>query len=57
MILKFNFDDDKCIIGHKKRNMPPIYVLIAGQRMFHINILDLFVFSMMFDKIDESMIW
>ena len=37
--------------------MPPIYVLIAGQRMFHINSLDLFVFSMMFDKIDESMIW
>ena len=27
---KFHFDDEKCIIGHKKRNMPPIYVPMVG---------------------------
>ena len=32
-------------------------VLMVGRRMFSINILDLFEFLMMSDKIDEFMIW
>ena len=54
---KFNFDGKKCIIRHKKRNMPPIFVLMVGRRMFPVIILDLFEFSMMSNRIDESMIW
>ena len=44
-------------MGHKKRNMPLIFVPLVGRRMFPANILDLFEFSMMSNKIDESMIW
>ena len=37
--------------------MPPISILMVGQRMFHINILDFFfTFSVMFDRNYESMI-
>ena len=54
---KFNFDYEKCIIRHNKRNVPSIFVLMVGRTMFPINILDLFEFSMMSYKIDESMIW
>ena len=39
---KFNFDDDKCIIGHKKRYMPPMYVLMVRQSVFPIDILGFF---------------
>ena len=54
---KFNFTDKKCIIRHKKRNMPPIFVPTVGRRMFSVNILDLFEFAMISHKYDESMIW
>ena len=37
--------------------MPLISILMVGQRIFSINILDLYVFSMIFNKIDEFMIW
>ena len=35
---KFNFYDDKCIIEHKKRIMPPM----VQQSVFSINILGFF---------------
>ena len=54
---KFNFDNDKYIIGNKNRNMSTIFVPMVGQRMFPINILDFFEFSIISNKIDESMIW
>ena len=41
---EFNFNNGKCIIEHKKRNMPPIYVPMVGRRMFLVNILYLFDF-------------
>ena len=34
-----------------------ISILIFAQRIFPINILDLYVFSMISNKIDEYMIW
>ena len=37
--------------------MPPIFVPAVCQRMFLVNILGLFEFVMMSDKIDKSMIW
>ena len=37
--------------------MPPICVPTVGRRMFSVNILDLFEFSMISHQYDESMIW
>ena len=37
--------------------MPLIFVSMVSRRMFPINILNLFEFSIMSDKIDEPMIW
>ena len=44
-------------MGLKKRNVPLIFVPLVVRRMFPANILDLFQFFMMSNKIDESMIW
>ena len=53
----FNFHDNKYIIRHKKRNMPPIFFPMVGRRMFPINTFYLFEFTLMPKKIDESLIW
>ena len=37
--------------------MPPIAISKVVQKVFPINIIDLFEFYMMSNKIDESMIW
>ena len=37
--------------------MPPLFVLMVGQRMFPIIIFYLFEFTIMPEKLDESLIW